>query len=121
MKEKDEFQKRAGFDKMWRHVRALEHTYLKFQNNMRRFGSVHENLQMFIDEAVWRAEHNSLPAKREALCLCFGVDLWEEEQKDTKLGVGGGYGQFGILNEDEFNTLIKLDGKRVQKFTEHPD
>lgn len=68
---------------------------------------------MFIDEAVWRAEHQSLPSKREALCLAFGVDLWEEEQRESKLGVGGGYGQFGILNEDEFNTLIKLDGKRV--------
>ena len=76
---------------------------------------------MFIDEAVWRAEHQSLPAKREALCLAFGCDLWEEEEKEMKLGVGGGYGQFGILSEEEFNTLIKLDGKRVQKFTEHPD
>ena len=37
---------------------------------------------MFIDEAVWRAEHQSLPAKREALCLAFGVDLWEEEQRE---------------------------------------
>ena len=76
---------------------------------------------MFIDEAVFRAENQSLPLKREAMCLAFGVDLWEEEQKEARLGVGGGYGQFGILTEAEFNTLIKLDGKRVQKFTEHPD
>ena len=76
---------------------------------------------MFIDEAAWRAEHQSLPAKREALCLAFGVDLWEEEQEQSNIGVGGGYGQFGILTEEEFNTLIKLDGKRVQKFHEHPD
>ena len=88
---------------------------------MRRYGKVHENLQMFIDEAVWRAEYQALPAKREALCLAFGVDLYEEETKEAKLGVGGGYGQFGILTEEEFNTLLKLDGKRVQKFTEHPD
>lgn len=80
---------------------------------MRRYGNVHENLQMFIDEAVWRSEHATLPAKREALCLAFGVDLYEEEKKETKLGVGGGYGQFGILSEAEFNTLLKLDGKRV--------
>lgn len=68
---------------------------------------------MFIDEAVWRAEYQALPAKREALCLAFGVDLYEEEAKEAKLGVGGGYGQFGILTEEEFNTLLKLDGKRV--------
>lgn len=59
---------------------------------MRRYGKVHENLQMFIDEAVWRAEHATLPDKREALCLAYGVDLWAIEDKETKLGVGGGYG-----------------------------
>ena len=75
---------------------------------------------MYIDEAVWRAEHLSMPAKREALCMCFGTDLWAAEEKETRLGVGGGYGQFGILNEEEFNALIKLDGKRVQRFTENP-
>ena len=76
---------------------------------------------MFIDEAVWRAEHGTLPQKREALCHAFAVDLWEAEQQEVRLGVGGGYGQFGILSEEEFNALIKMDGKRVQKFTEHPD
>ena len=25
------------------------------------------------------------------------------------------------MTEEEFNALIKSDGKRVQKFTEHPD
>ena len=68
---------------------------------------------MFVDEAVWRAEHSTLPAKREALCLAFGVDLWEDEQKEIKMGIGGGYGQFGVLTEEEFNTMLKLDGKRV--------
>ena len=59
--EKDAFHKRTGFDKMWRHLRGIEYNYLKFQNNMRRYGKVHENLQMFIDEAVWRAEHTTIP------------------------------------------------------------
>ena len=37
------------------------------------------------------------------------------------MGIGGGYGQFGILTEAEFNTIIKADSKRIKKFHEHPD
>ena len=59
------YLRKTGFDKMWRSCRAIEMNYLKFQQqNMRRYGHVHENLQMFVDEAVWRAEHLTLPAKR---------------------------------------------------------
>jgi len=42
--------KDSGFDKMWRNVKDLEMSYLKFQTNMRRYGKIHENLQMYIDE-----------------------------------------------------------------------
>ena len=51
------------------------------------------------------------------------MDHWkeEEENKDKELGIGGGYGQFGILSEEEFLRLLKTSGKRVQKFHEHPD
>jgi hypothetical protein len=30
---------------------------------------------MFVDEMVWRAEHRSLPEKREALNLAFSFDI----------------------------------------------
>lgn len=88
---------------------------------MRRYGKVHENLQMFIDEQVWRSENTTLPQRREALCMAFNQELWKDEQEQIRLGIGGGYGQFGILNEAEFNTIIKADSKRIKKFHEHPD
>eukprot|EP00347_Sterkiella_histriomuscorum_P015781 403355705 len=115
--------KESGFDKMWRNVKELEMSYLKFQTNMRRYGKVHENLQMYIDEQVFRTENNTLEEKREALCQAFHVDHWkeQEENKDNELGIGGGYGQFGILKEEEFLRLLKTSGKRVQKFHDHPD
>ncbi len=56
-------------------------TYLKFKANMRRYGKVHENLQMFIDEQVWRSEHSTLPQRREALCMAFNQELWKDEQE----------------------------------------
>lgn len=34
----------SGFDKMWRNVKELEMSYLKFQSNAKRYGKVHENL-----------------------------------------------------------------------------
>jgi len=77
---------------MWRECRRTEMTYLKFIGNMRRYGKVHENLQMYIDEAVWRSEHSTLPTKREALCMAFSNTMWEEQQNETRLGIGGGYG-----------------------------
>lgn len=40
---------------------------------------------------------------------------------EQTVGIGGGYGQFGILNQDEFVMCLKTEGKRVKKFTEHPD
>ncbi|TNV79837.1 hypothetical protein FGO68_gene7114 [Halteria grandinella] len=108
---------------MWRNCKELEMQYLKFQVNMRRYGRVHENLQMYVDEQVWRTEYTSLEEKREALCQAFHVDHWREENEnpEKQLGIGGGYGQFGILEEDEFLRLLKTTGKRVQKFHETPD
>ena len=115
--------KDSGFDKMWRNMKEIESSYLKFQSNMRRYGKVHENLQMYVDEQVWRTENSTLEEKREGLCQSFHVDHWkeEEENKEKELGIGGGYGQFGILSEEEFLRLLKTSGKRVQKFHEHPD
>lgn len=48
--EKAKFCKLSGFDRLWKQVRSLEATWMKFQQNMRRYGKVHENLQMFVDE-----------------------------------------------------------------------
>ena len=78
---------------------------------------------MYVDEQVWRTENSTLEEKREGLCQSFHVDHWkeEEENKEKELGFGGGYGQFGILSEEEFLRLLKTSGKRVQKFHEHPD
>ena len=79
---------------MWHNVKELEHSYLKFQNNMRRYGRVHENLQMYIDEKVFNTECASLEEKREGLCEAFHVDHWKEQEEnaDKELGIGGGYG-----------------------------
>ena len=70
---------------------------------------------MYIDEAVFITENGSLEQKREALCEAFHVDHWREQEdnKDNELGIGGGYGQFGILSEEEFLRLLKTSGKRV--------
>ena len=98
-------------------------SYLKFSTNMRKYGKVHENLQMYVDEQVFRTENPSLEDKREALCEAFHVDHWrdQDDNKDKELGIGGGYCQFGILSEDEFLRLLKTNGKRVQKFHDRPD
>lgn len=53
--------------------------------------------------------------KRDSLCAAFHIDLWKQqnENKDKDFGIGGGYGQFGILNEEEFLRVLKTSGKRV--------
>ena len=66
--------KDSGFDKMWRNMKELEMSYLKFQTNMRRYGKVYENLQMYVDEMVFRTENRKLEQKRDALCRAFSVD-----------------------------------------------
>jgi hypothetical protein len=58
--EKDKFCKISGFDRLWKQCRTLETTWLKHQTNLRRYGKVHENLQMFVDEQLWRAQHPTL-------------------------------------------------------------
>jgi hypothetical protein len=77
--EQNMYLRKSGFDKMWRSVRQVEQTYLKFKSNMRRYGKVHENIQMFVDEAVWRSENPTLPQRREALCMAFNIELWKDE------------------------------------------
>ncbi len=56
---------------------------------------------MYVDELVWRAEHRSLAERRDSLCKCFSFELAQEEEEVC--GIGGGYGQFGVLTEEEFN------------------
>ena len=85
---------------------------------MKKYGGVSENLQMFVDEQVWRTEHKTAEQRREALKLAFHSDHWKEENAPDadKLGIGGGYGQFGILNEEEFLRVLKTSGKRIMRF-----
>ena len=59
---------------------------------MRKYGKVYENLQMFVDEHVWRAEHRSLAEKRESLCKIFNFKLYQETKDDLRNGIVGGYG-----------------------------
>ena len=47
---------------------------------------------MFVDEAIWRAEHATMQDKREALAKAFNVQLWAIEDKEVRNGIGGGYG-----------------------------
>jgi hypothetical protein len=44
-----------------------------------------------------------------------------DKQTFEATGIGGGYSQFGILTEEEFIRVLKGDGKKIRKFTEHPD
>lgn len=91
---------------------------MKFQQNTRRYGRIHENLQMFIDEQLFRAQHSTLSSMRLGLCTAFNIDSYKDYEG---CGIGGGYGQFGILNEEEFNKAVKGDSKRIRKFTEFED
>lgn len=116
--ERAKFCKLSGFDKMWACVRTIETCWLKYQKNMRKYGNVHENLQIYVDEQVFRAQNNTLAKKREALCAAFDCDQWNPAEDN---GIGGGYGQFGVLTEEEMNQCLKGDGERVRKFTEHED
>ena len=70
---------------------------------------------MFVDEQVWRCENVTVEAKREALAEAFHSDHWKEEnhEDNQQLGIGGGYGQYGILSEEEFLQVLKTSGKRV--------
>ena len=54
------------------------------------------------------------------MCECFKFDLAQKYLEEKKKGIGGGYGEFGILNEDEFNHCLKTDGKSLEKFSEYP-
>lgn len=60
-----------------------------------------------------------LTERRESLLAAYNCDLYKDTEQEC--GIGGGYGQFGILTEKEFNTVLKTDSKRIKKFTEHPD
>ena len=42
--------KESGFDRMWKNVKELEMGYYKLMSNDKRYGKVHENLQMYVDE-----------------------------------------------------------------------
>jgi len=73
---------------------------------------------MFVDEQVWRTEFKTAEQRREALALAFHCEHWRDESRDEQLGIGGGYGQFGILTEEEFLKVLKTSGKRIQRFTD---
>lgn len=55
MKERSNYAKASGFSHMWQAVRTIDMKNLKLVNTARRYGCVYENLQMYIDEMVWRA------------------------------------------------------------------
>jgi hypothetical protein len=68
---------------------------------------------------MWRGSHDTLAEKRDSLCQAFNCETYSEQ--DIGCGIGGGYGQFGILTEEEFNAVVKGNSERVKRFTEHPD
>ena len=70
---------------------------------------------MLVDEVAWRVENVGLDDRRKSLIEAFDFKEYENEEQ---CGIGGGYGQFGILTEEEFLRLVKAPGKRVQEFTE---
>ena len=55
--------------------------------------------------------------------MAFNCEHWNDENKkgEVALGIGGGYGQFGILSEDEFLKILKTSGKRIQRFNTNDD
>jgi len=107
---------------MWRHVRRIEQQHVRYLLNGRKYGQVRENLQMYVDEQVFRYMNRSSARKCEALCNSFHVDNYRdyEKTKDKELGIGGGYTQFGILTEEEFLEVLKSNGKKMKKFYETP-
>ena len=76
---------------------------------------------MFVDEQVWRTENKTAEQRRDALAIAFHHEHFfrETATDDLPLGIGGGYGQFGILTEEEFLKTIKTSGKRTQRFMNH--
>ena len=70
---------------------------------------------MLVDEVAWGVENVGLDDRRRSLVEAFDFKDYEGEEH---CGIGGGYGQFGILTEEEFLRVVKAPGKRVQKFTE---
>ena len=108
----------SGFGSMWKNIKGLDMTYLRHTQEMKKYGQISENLQMFVDEQVWRTEHKTADQRRQALALAFNCEHWKDENKKgvIPLGIGGGYGQFGILTEDEFLKVLKTSGKRIQRF-----
>lgn len=40
----------SGFGKMWKNIKALDMTYLRHDQEMKKYGKISENLQMFVDE-----------------------------------------------------------------------
>jgi len=69
---------------------------------------------------AFRTQHRTLADKRRALAAAFHRDNWQREHGDETAhnGIAGGYGQFGVLTNEEFHSILKVTGKRVQKFTE---
>ena len=65
------FRQQTGTTALWRAIKRLEFVDLKYLHCGQRFGMVRENLQMYIDECVWRFENRSSARKVEALVDAF--------------------------------------------------
>ena len=79
---------------MWKNIGSLGLSFQRHAQEFRKLWNIHENLQMYVDEQVWRTEHSHIEAKRSALALAFNHEHWKEENSEDSenLGIGGGYG-----------------------------
>lgn len=70
---------------------------------------------------MWRTENKTAEQRRDALAIAFHHEHYirETSTDELPLGIGGGYGQFGILSEEEFLRSIKTSGGRTQRFMNH--
>lgn len=54
----------SGFANMWRNIKAIDMNFMRYAQEFKKYGRISENLQMFVDEAVWRTEHKTAEARR---------------------------------------------------------
>jgi hypothetical protein len=62
--EKDRWHSESGFATMWANVKKCDFSYLRYMQEGRKYGKIIQNLQMFVDEQVWRTENKTADQKR---------------------------------------------------------
>ena len=75
---------------------------------------------MHLDEKMWRFEYKHLNMRKAYLCEVLNVKAYNElvESRKTESGIGGGYGLYGVLEQNEMFTVLKSARERAAKMHE---